>query len=845
MFRSYFIATIRTLLKNRGLTAINILGLAIGMASVILIALYIQYEFSYDRHHANATRIYSVFRSVSMENTTSINPRASGALAPALKRDFPEIQEAIRTQRLTAWVKTDDRFFQQDVCVADPEIFNVFTIPFVTGDSGTALTQPGSMVLTESMARKFFQNQNPIGKALQVDHEQLSGTVTYFVTGIVRDFPPNSTFYFDCLTATPRGQLADLWSIWQPTGAYRPFLTYVLLPEGYDHRALEQKLPDLITRYMGDEVRQTTRYILQPFTDLHLYSPRNLGREFAEHGDIKQVYAFGLVAGFILVLACVNFMNLSTARSSTRAREVGLRKVVGASRQQLIGQFLGESVLVALAAMIVALALVELVLPWFNSFIQRDLILHRTENLWWMIGLIGFGLGVGVLAGSYPAFVLSSFLPTQVMKGDWIPGSKHVGLRKALVIFQFAISIAFITGTVVVQEQLAYIRNKDLGFDKDLVVGIPIFIYSRQLHHGGPEDLRRRIPTIKEVFRAHPNIMKATATRFHQGGYHTTDTFRAEGSDADWQMGLFDIDRDFLDFFNIELAAGRMAPEPPKLPEKIKNLLELEAGRRRLPEKVTSLAEWQEYEKKVRSYREKGRPLIINETAAQHLGWDDPIGKRFKEKNGPEGYVVGVIKDFHAQTLHNAIRPVVFRVFTGGAKHLYLKLGTQNIPATLAFIENTWHEFLPQIPFTFWFLNDDLTRVRYENEIRTGNALAMFSGLTIFVACLGLLGLISFRAEQKTKEIGIRKVLGASVFSIFGLLSREFVKLVIIACVIASPIAYLFAGRWLQDFAYRIDLHLMYFFIGGILAFLLALATMAYQALKAARTNPVDALRTE
>ena len=826
MFRSYLTATIRTLLKNRGLTAINILGLAIGMASVILIALYIQYEFSYDRHHVNATRIYRVFRTVSMENTTSVSPRASGALAPALKRDFPEVQESIRTQLLTSWVKTNDHFFQQDVCVADREIFNVFTIPFVTGDPVTALTQPGSMVLTESMARKFFQNQNPIGKVLQVDHQELSGTGTYFVTGIVRDFPPNSTFYFDCLTATPKGQLADMWSIWQPTGAYRPFLMYVLLPQSYDHRALEQKLPDLIARYMGDEVRQTTRYILQPLTRMHLYSHRDMGRQFAEYGDIKQVYAFGLVASFILVLACVNFMNLSTARSSTRACEVGLRKVVGASRQQLIGQFLGESVLVALVAMIVALAVVELVLPWFNGFMQRDLVLHSSENLKWLIGLVGFGFVVGVLAGSYPAFVLSSFLPTQVIKGDWIPGSKHGGLRKALVVFQFAISIAFITGTVVVQEQLAYIRNKDLGFDKELVVGIPIFIYSWQLHHGGSENLKRRISTVKQAFMAHPNIVKATATRFPQGGYITTDTFQAD--DADWQMGLFDIDSDFLDFFNIELIAGRMVPEPPKRPERIENIQDL-----------------QEYRELVRAYYKKGRPFILNETAAQHLGWDDPIGKRFKKKRGPEGYVVGVMKDFHVQTLHNAIRPVVFRVVTGGAKHLYLKLGTQNIPETLAFIEKTWREFLPQIPFTFWILNEDLTRVRYQNEIRTGNALTVFSGLTIFVACLGLLGLISFRAEQKTKEIGIRKVLGASVFSIFNLLAKEFVKLVIVACVIASPIAYLFVGRWLQDFAYRIDLHVMYFLIGGVLALLLALATMTYQALKAARTNPVDALRAE
>ena len=253
-----------------------------------------------------------------------------------------------------------------------------------------------------------------------------------------------------------------------------------------------------------------------------------------------------------------------------------------------------------------------------------------------------------------------------------------------------------ITGTVVVQEQLAYIRNKDLGFDRELVVGIPLFIYSRQLHHGGPKDLRRRIPAVKQVFMAHPNILKATATRFPQGGSHMTDTFRAEGSDADWQMGLFDVDRDFLDFFNIELIAGRLAPEPPKRPERIENIQDL-----------------QEYRELVRAYYEKGWPLILNETAAQHLGWDDPIGKRFKKKRGPEGYVVGVMKDFHVQTIHNAIRPVVFRFFTGGAKHLYLKLGTQNMQETLAFIEKTWHEFLPQIPFTFWFLDDDLTRVRY------------------------------------------------------------------------------------------------------------------------------------
>ena len=538
---------------------------------------------------------------VSMENTTSVSPRASGALSPALKRDFPEVQEAIRTQLLTSWVKTDDRFFQQDMCVADREIFNVFTIPFVIGDSGTALTRPGSIVLTESMANKFFQNQNPIGKTLQVDHQELSGTVTYFVTGIVRDFPSNSTFYFDCLTATPRGAS---WRTCGPDGNLR--VLFVLFShisccqKAMITAHLEQKLPDLITRYMGDEVRQTTRYILQPLTRVHLYGHRDLGRQFVGSGDIKQVYAFGLVAGFILVLACVNFMNLSTARSSTRAREVGLRKVVGASRQQLIGQFLGESVLVALVAMIVALIVVELILPRFNSFIQRDLILHSTENLWWLIGLIGFGLGVGVLAGSYPAFVLSSFLPTQVMKGDWIPGSKHVGLRKALVIFQFAISIAFITGTVVVQEQLAYIRNKDLGFDKDLVVGIPIFIYSRQLHHGSSEDLRRRIPTVKQAFMTHPNIVKATATRFPQGGYITTDTFRAEGSDADWQMGVFDIDKDYLDFFNIELVAGSLAPEPPGWPEKIESRAELE-----------------KYRELARAYGKKGRHYILNETAVQ------------------------------------------------------------------------------------------------------------------------------------------------------------------------------------------------------------------------------------
>ena len=467
------------------------------MACVILVGLFVQYEFSYDKHHANINRIYQVHREIEMENATMVSSQTSGPVAPMLKNDFPEVELAARASLLDAWIQNldSDQIFQQWVFTADPEILKIFTIPFLSGQPET-LEREGSIVLTESMAHKYFGNSDPLGKTLKIDHVELTGE--YRVTGVVRDFPPNSTFRFDCLTTTPKGRMAETWNQWRPTTSYRPYRTFVLLPEEYDYRDFERKLPDFMARYMGEDTRQNNRYVLEALSQAYLYRSRDLGQHFPGYGDIKQVYAFGLIATFILLLACINFMNLATARSTKRAREVGLRKVVGAFRQQLIAQFLGESLLMALIALTTAVVTVELVLPYFNAFVQKDLTLHSTQNLWWLFALLGLGLCAGILAGSYPAFILSSFTPALTIKSHRSPNAKHLWLRKGLVVFQFVSSIVFTISAIVVHQQLNYVHNKNLGFDRERVVRLDIFWKARQLYRDGERDLRVRYQAVKQ-----------------------------------------------------------------------------------------------------------------------------------------------------------------------------------------------------------------------------------------------------------------------------------------------------------------------------------------------------------
>ena len=810
MFRNYLTVAVRNLLKNKGLTAINIAGLAIGMACVILIGLHIQHEFAYDRQHKNADRIHLVLRETKLENSSRTNERTSGALAPTLMNDYPEVELAVRFAPILSWVESEKKVFQVMVAGADREIFDMFTIPFLIGDAETAFQSGNAMVVTEETAKKYFGDEDPIGKVLRMRTIEMIGE--FQITGVIKDWPETSLFRFDCLTTTTSGSLAQAWNAWEASGVYRMFETYVMLKKGQKVAPFEKKIQDMIPRYMGAKTQVNNVYHLQALLDRYLYSRSDY--DLAIGGDIKQVYMLGAIAVFILVIACINFVNLATARSARRAREVGLRKVVGAFRQQLMGQFLSESVLMAFIALVVAIAFVELSLPVFNGFMGQALSLVGNVYGWWMVWLIGLVLVVGIGAGLYPALYLSGCDPVVVMKGVFLPDSATAWLRKCLVTFQFVISIFFVSATLIVNAQLEYVQNVNLGFDKERIVMMDIFWQSRNINNGRElrRDLRWRNNEVKRAFMRHPNIEAATCTRFGQGKYITIGTFEVEGKAEDWQLGVFDVDEDYVDFFGLEIVEGRNV-----------NLHDLD------------------YE----TFQKYGPAYLINETAVKQLGWDNPIGKRLGEKKFSKGHVVGVLKDFHLQSLHNPIRPVAIKANRGGVKQLYLKLGTNDIPETLAYMKETWERFLPERPFEYMFMDEDLTQGQYEQEIRLRKMYTAFSGLAIFVACLGLFGLISFVVEQRTKEIGIRKTMGASVPSLFILLARDFMKLILLANVIACPIAYYMMNGWLQDFAFRIDWSYRFFLLGGALIFVISVLTMSYQTIRAARANPVEALRTE
>ena len=806
MFKNYLTVAVRNLLRHKGYSTINILGLAIGMASCILIMLYIQHELSYDRHHEKADQIYRVIRKNHMEGKSpEFSTGTLGPLGPALRSDFPEIQNVVRMYGRPSRISYGDRGFFQYVIVADASILDVFNLPLAKGDRKTALKDPYSILMTERMARKYFGEGDPIGKVLTLEDKVYIGG-EYTVTGILKDIPQSSHFGFDFLssTITPFQEMQSAWNEWRLNpSSYRPVRTYLLLPEKYDHTELERKLPDFVSSVMGPEVREYTTYDLQPLTRIYLYSKVDYGMRWG--GDIASIYIFSGIAFFILLIACINFMNLATARSINRAREVGMRKVVGAHRFQLIRQFLGESIFLSLLALLLALLLIELALPEFNAFTRKELSLNPESNVFILIGLLSVVLFVGVLAGSYPAFFLSAFRPIDTLKGTLKAGSQSAWFRKGLVVFQFFISIALIIGTIIVFNQLQYIQNKNLGFDKEQIVVMKIFWYDRSLID--------RYETVKEAFLQHPNVLKVAASLQRIGtGRAPRKVLRLRGTGGETrQMNMLSVDEDFLDVFNLKLVKGRTLSQ--------------------------------------NAARGTALEFILNETAVKQLGWSDPLGKELEwlHQETPDpviGTVVGVVEDFHIGSLHEGIGPVFICKWQPWFRVISLKIHPENIPETMGFIEDTWKKFLPKAEFEFAFL-DEWIGWMYRTEMRLGKIFNICSLLSIFVACLGLFGLVSFTAEQRTKEIGIRKVLGASVSNIVMLLSKDFLKPVVIGNLIALPIAYYATSKWLQNFVYRIDLGAEPFVLGGTVALLIALLTIGRQAFKAATVNPTDALRHE
>jgi len=791
MIKNYLTVAIRNIARNKTFSAINILGLAIGMACCILILLYVQDELSYDRHHEHADRIYRLAEEAHIAGQTRRIAITSFPMGPALVQDYPTVVDAVRfykNDEKTPVANQQNQFYERGVLFTETSIFQVFDFPLIQGDPRTALQEPHSIVLTEEMARKYFGDQDPMGQTLSVDSK------TFKITGILENHTHNTHLQFNFLVSSMRH------SDWIDHSYY----TYLLLQDAHAADELETELPNFIERYMGEQLKASGiqfKPFLQPLTDIHLHS--HLEFEISPNGDIRYVYLFLVIALFVLVLACINFMNLSTARSATRSKEVGMRKVVGANRSQLIRQFMGESILLALLALLFAVVLVELSLPAFNAFTQRELVLDYAGNWHVVLALLSVALFAGLLSGIYPALFLSAFQPVEVLKSVMNRGLKTSYSRKTLVVFQFVISIILIIGTVVVYHQSDYIKNKKLGFNKEQVIVIPI---DRQL-----------VKRYKSAVSAQAAVLNVSASSTVPGREIAAHLFRPSLDPVHKDALLINVmyvDHEFIPTYGIEVLEGRAFSE--------------DIG------------------------SDRNGAFILNEAALRKLGWTSYTNRKL-ERVYPEGNilnveiqgdVVGVVKDFHYQSLHHEIEPLVLMMGGSWIEYLSIRIRSDDIAATLNFLKTQWLEVVSNRPFDYFFLDDDYDKL-YRTEEQIGTLFGLFSILAIFVASLGLFGLASFTAQLRIKEIGIRKVLGASVSNLVLMLSKEFVLLVGIANLIAWPIAYYAMNRWLQDFAYRIDLEIWAFVLSGVLALLIALTTVSYQAWKVARTNPVDALRYE
>lgn len=806
MIKNYITIALRNLLRHKTYSIINILGLAIGMASCVLVLCYVQDEWGYDQFHPHAERMYRVVRETrSQDGTVHIAQGTSGPLASALLDEIPEIEAAARIWQWRSDVEIDQKRFSRNLWLTDPGTFTLFNFPFIQGNPETVFNQPNAIVLSESTAQAFFNRADPIGETITIKERYFSGD--YIVTGILQDAPQKSTLQFHMITATvPKTHAAIVWNTWYGLESFRPIQTFFLLREGADLNALTDKLATLMRQKMGDDIAHYNTYHIQPLLRIKLFSHLDygFGQDIAE-----EMMLFASIAGFILLIACINFMNLATARSIRRAHEVGVRKAVGAHRTQLIRQFLSEATLTALLAIVLGIGLAELALPAFNYLTQKNLIL--TSHTYAVLSpyLIGLTLLVGLLAGSYPAFFLSHFQPVHVLKGHAQTSKGGARFRKMLVVFQFGISIFLIVGTLVIYRQTEFMQTKETGFNKEHLIILPIFQRDMSTKPNAEDRLSHKHNWVKDTFLQHPNVLKATAYRYDVGRYAgRLRRVQPEGAvTTEWEIPMNEVDEDFFDTFEIPLVAGR--PFSADIPT------------------------------------DQSDAFIVNEAAVKAFGWANPIGKHFDwPAENRAGTIIGVMQDFHTAPMREKIEPMVFIFRKILLYNLGLRVRNENLPETLAFLEKTWKQFLPDYEFTYAFMDDTLYQ-QYENERRLSHTTLTFAILAIFIATLGLFGLASFTTEQRTREIGLRKVLGASIGGIVQLLSRDFLKWVLIANVLAWPITFWVMNNWLHNFPYRIQLNLSTLILGSLFALGIAILAVCTQAFKAARTNPVDALRYE
>ncbi|MXZ10292.1 MAG: FtsX-like permease family protein [Gemmatimonadetes bacterium] len=808
MIKNYLTIATRNLMRHKLYTSINVLGLAIGLACGILILLYIQQEFAIDRSHTLGDRIYKVIREERGSTQTTYDEGTSGALGPVLKETFPEVETTVRIWRWGVSAKYGDHKNLYTLALIDDNFLDVFDFPLIKGDLETAFRLPYSAVITDDMAQHLFGDMDPMGKTVSVDNRNFPGE--YTVTGIVKAPHLLSDLQFHLLTTTIPSveETQETWTMWRSTQSWRPVRTYVLLKAGQNAETLQTKMQPLIVQYMGDDVAKKNTYYLQPLHRVYLYGESDFNP--AANSPIQQIYMLAAIGLILVVIACVNFTNLATARAVTRKREVGVRKVVGAHRPQLIVQFLTESLLLTCAALLIALALVELCLPLFNQFVRGDLHLDAIMVMAGAPAVLALTLVVGLLAGWYPAFFLSSFRPVTALKSSASSSPGSTGLRKGLVVFQFGMSILLVICTLVVYQQLRFTETKDLGFARDHIVSVPIFAHDRE-HESVPQKrLSARHQMVKQVFLEHPNILSASALRYAISGYGGRPRLIWPDGDRtkEQTIRINEVDDSFFETFDIPVLRGRA------------------------------------FSADVAS--DTSQAIILNETAVRLLGWeDDPIGKQIVRSSGNRSLtVIGVVKDYHGLTLREEIAPMGFVGEWDLFVWLALRIRPEETAQTLSFLETQWKRFVPEEPFAYHFL-DEIIQWYYFDEHLTGKMLGVFSLLAIFVACLGLFGLAAFMVQSRTKEIGVRKVLGASTPHLVMLLSREFMLLILLANLIAWPIAYYLMRDWLSGFAYQTDLNVLPFIASAIMALIIAFGTVSMQAIRAARSNPIDALRYE
>ncbi len=811
MLKNYFKIAFRNLWKHKGFSSINIIGLAMGLACFIMIALYVTDELSYDKYNKKAERIYRINSDIKFGGTDLIMAVSADPMGSTLKKDYPQVEEFARLYSSSGsrLIKNGNEYLNENrVTYADSTLFDVFTLPAIAGNTKTALNEPNTVVITESTAKKYFNTaEAAMGKIIE---SKESTNVLYKVTAVIKDIPRNSHFNYDFFFSM------DNVDYGFGNFLSHNFHTYILLKPGTDYKAFNKNFPQVIDKYILPQAKQFMQietmedfaktgnkleYSLMPVTDIHLHSARQA--ELSANGNIQYVYIFSAVAIFILLIACINFMNLSTARSAGRAKEVGIRKVLGTEKKSLIGQFLTESILTAFIALFIALAITWLSLSWFNSMAGKEMQITTLFKPQYLVFLLVLPIIVGTLAGSYPAFFLSSFKPIAVLKGKINSGFKKSNLRSSLVVFQFATSIILIIGTIVIYKQLNYIQTSKVGFNKEQVLVVDNSGVPRESRTALQNEIEK-LSSVKSASFA--NFLPVSNSSRNDNTFSTEAVMNEKNG---FNMQVWRVDYNYIPTLQMEIIKGRnFSPQ----------------------------------------FGSDSLAIIINETTASLLGTGNPLGKKVYTSDGPDkgtiSYtVVGVVKNFNFESLRKNVGPLCMRLGNNSFASAF-RISTTDMDVLIKNIEGKYKAMAPGMPFNYSFLDESFDNM-YKEEQRVGKVSITFSLLAVIIACLGLFGLATYMAEQRTKEIGVRKVLGASVAGIVSMLSKDFLKLVAISFVIAVPLAWWAMNNWLQDFANRINISWWIFIVAGVVAMLIAVFTVSFQAIKAALTNPVKSLRTE